>query len=188
MGFTNRWGLKYANAADLANMALISQNLANTVETALSEVDDSRQADLVRIPATPAATADPGSPSSGTTEIRDTVLPVYTCITQVAGRYRVVYAGLKVSGTAVADLFTINIRNGGSGVPGLSSTIVATDAKYIAAIGGAGQEGLSISKTFMSGAGAAVTLAAFIQRASGGSGVGTPIGDRELYIEYMGPI
>jgi hypothetical protein len=143
------------------------------------------EGDLLRIPTTPTATASTGTPTSGTTETLDAVLGTYQFTAAASSRYRIIYSGLKFSGTAVADLYTVNIRNGGASTPTAASPLVATSAKYIPATGGAGQEAVWLSKTFLPAAGV-VTLGAFAVRSTG-SGVGTPIGDRELYVEYMGP-
>jgi hypothetical protein len=141
--------------------------------------------DLTRIPVTPTATAATGTATSSTTEVLDVALGTYIFVATGTTRYRVVFAGLKISGSVAGDLFIVNIRNGGSSTPTASSTLITTLNHYIPASGGAGQETVFLHQTFVPSSGT-VTLGAFMQR-NNGTGVGTPVGMREIYVENMGP-
>jgi hypothetical protein len=138
------------------------------------------------IMATPVSTNASGTPSTGITEVRDAVLGNYV-FTAVAGRrYRAMLTGVRISSNVAGDLNEIRIRNGGASTPTTASTLVAAAAAYNNVVGGPGQITANAIGTFVPGAGT-VTLSAFIIR-SAGTGVATPVSQRELYAEDIGAL
>lgn len=137
------------------------------------------------IAADPTSTSSSGTASSGTTETRDAVLGDYTFTARAGRRYRVIYDGLIMSSSVAADVYQIRIRNGGASTPTAASTLIAASQWKAQTSGGPGQETVPVGLTFVPGAGT-VTLSAFTVRSSG-TGVGTPLGTRELYVLDIGP-
>ena len=141
------------------------------------------------IPVVPKSSASTGTVTVGTTETRDAVLGDYV-FTSVAGhRYRVCFDGATLSGSVAADLFRVNVRNGGASTATAASTLVASTQVFIGAAGGPGQAGVAIGGSFVPGAGTQ-TLSIFYLRTNG-TGVATPLnsgGNREFYVIDLGTV
>lgn len=142
-----------------------------------------------QIMAVPVSTSSNGTASSGTTETRDAVLGNYV-FTAVSGhRYEVRLNGFSCGATPVAaDIFAVNIRNGGGSTPTASSTLVASQRLLIPPSPGTGPLPISVAGTFAPGAGTQ-TLSVFTVRVSG-TGTVTPYSGgttgRELYVIDLG--
>lgn len=161
----------------------ISGSAANTGDLTINSVSIGRG-----IPQTPTSSNANGSASTGTTEVRDSVLGNYV-FTSIAGRrYAVFYRGA-LSASVADDVYDSNIRNGGASTPGTTSTLVATNRSLFHVVGGPGQQSVLATGTFVPGAGTQ-TLGLFTVRRSG-TGVGTPVPDqlpRELYVLDVGAL
>ncbi len=139
----------------------------------------------------PAHTASNGDPSSGSTEVRDTVLGTYSFTVPAAAntwRYEAVYNGALMSGTA-GELYAFRIRDGGASTPTSSSTLVANSQIEINTTGGPGQQTVITQGTWVPGAGVH-TLGVFTVRVNG-VGAATPVTptagpDRELFVRFQG--
>lgn len=140
--------------------------------------------------ADPVSTASTGTVGVGATETFDAVMGYYQ-FTAVSGRrYIVIMNNLHGSGTAVADLYTLRIRNSGtSSNPTSASTLVAANAWYCPATGGGGQAGIQIGGSFVAGSSGTQTLG-FSYARSAGTGNFTPVSPtglpRELYVMDSG--
>lgn len=136
------------------------------------------------IMADPVSTNSSGTATSGTTETRDAVLGNYVFTSEgTTRRYRVWYNPGLSTDTA-NDLVRVNIRDGGGSTPTSASTLLATAQIRLTALGGPGQSSLIVTGTFTAAAGTR-TLSAFTVRGNG-SGIETPVLQRELYVEDIG--
>lgn len=141
---------------------------------------------LNRIPVVPTTTSADGTITVGTTDTMDLILGTYTFTATAGRRYRAMLTGMVIGATVVSDRYTCNIRNGGASTPTTASTSVALVTHVIVVAGTGGREGVVLSGTFVPGAGTQ-TLAVFVAR-SIGTGVATPAGTRELYVEDIGDV
>lgn len=132
----------------------------------------------------PTTTSSDGTATSGTTDTRDAVLGNYTFTAVANRRYRVTCTGT-LNGSVAADRFTLQIRDGGASTPTGASSSIAAIAKYMPATASNGRDNFIISNTFTPSAGTR-TLSLFVSRFNG-TGIGTPVGTRELYVEDIGP-
>lgn len=162
----------------------ISGSAANTGDLTINSRSTGRG-----IPQAPTTTASNGSATSAGTEVRDSILGNYV-FTAIAGRrYRIQYnPHINTSATAgsiaAIDHYVVNIRDGGNATPTTASTLVATGTVAVPVGGGPGQVSLTVTDTYAPGAGT-VTLGAFTQRING-TGTGTPVQSRSLYVEDIG--
>lgn len=140
------------------------------------------------IVAAPVTSTSNGTPTSGTTEVRDAVLGNFTftvAAAQASTRYRVVLAGRGLSGSVVGDRYGINFRDGGASTPTASSTLIGANATvYVNATGSNGVESNTQTATWVPGAGVH-TVGVFTVRLNG-TGVATPVGACEFYVEALG--
>jgi hypothetical protein len=143
---------------------------------------------VIPVTVAPASTSASGTASSGTTEVFDAVLGYYSCNLISGRRYLAIMNGLGVSGTVAADLYEMQIRNSGtSSNPTTSSTSVASGRYYVSAAGGGGAQSMALAGSFIAPANGLNTFGMSITRI-GGSGVGTPVLQRELYVMYLGVV
>lgn len=145
---------------------------------------------LVPVSATPIATAASGTPTPtvGGGETFDAVLGYYQ-VTLISGRrYLAIMNGLIGNGSVAADDYTIQIRNSGtSSNPTTGSTMVAQTQWYVPATGSAGRVGIALAGSFIAPNTGTNTLGVSATRALG-SGQFTPVGQRELYVMYLGAV
>lgn len=134
--------------------------------------------------ATPASTSTDGTATSGTTDTRDAVLGNYTFTAVANRRYRVTCTGT-LNGSVAGDRFTLQVRDGGASTPTSGSTSLGSTPKYMPSTASNGRDGFYLSTTFTPSAGTR-TLSLFVSRFNG-TGIGTPVGFRELYVEDIGP-
>lgn len=140
--------------------------------------------------AAPATSVSSGTPSSGSSEVRDTTIGIFQWTASASRRYRVTLAGNVVNGTAAADLGRVIIRDGGSATPTSASTAISGTQFYILGNGGPFQtQNGNLTNTFTTTAGLH-TLSVFTQRQDG-TGVVTLLlapnaTARELYVEDIG--
>lgn len=179
MGTTPLEGLTYPASTANTDLWTHFQNLAEDVEDRL----------VLRagrgLMATPASTSTDGTATSSTTDTRDAVLGNYTFTALASRRYRVMCTGT-LNGSVANDRFLLNVRDGGASTPtGGVSTIVATGSMLTFVIASNGRQNFVLTNTFTPSAGTR-TLALFVARFNG-TGIGTPTGTRELYVEDIGP-
>ena len=138
------------------------------------------------IQAAPVATSSNGTASVGTTETRDAVIPTYTFTSLgTTRRYRWTYSGVVLNGSVASDTFVLRVRDGGASTPTAASTQVGRDIAYsVSAVGTPGRQTFNATGTFTAAAGTR-TLAPFLLRTAG-TGVVTPVNDREFYVEDIG--
>lgn len=181
MPTTTRYGWPYPSLSDAPNGPTAVQSLATAVDAAAFP------GTAMGLPRT--TTAD-GTPTPGTTvETRDAVLGSYVFTALAGHRYRAVIDGLVLSGDTIADLYTVNLRNGGASTPTSASTLVASTNVYIVQTGVIGRIAAVVSHSFAPAAGT-VTLGLFLHRI-GGTGAATPVSPfdgagRELYAVDLG--
>jgi hypothetical protein len=133
----------------------------------------------------PTSTSTDGTGTSSTTDTRDAILGNYTFTAIANRRYRVTLSGMSLNGSVANDRFNYNIRDGGASTPTGASGSVAAGSVITYIVGTNGRATTHISATFTPSAGTR-TLSLFVARAAG-TGVGTPVGSRELYVEDIGP-
>jgi len=139
---------------------------------------------------TPALATATGTPTVGGTETRDAVLGNYVFTALAGHRYEARLDGQVNNGSVLADLYAVNIRNGGSSTPTAASPCVASSQAYIKAVGSADRDSVPVRDTFKPAAGT-VTLSVFCIRIIG-TGVYTPVSaqflpnGRELYVVDLG--
>ena len=178
MPTTSNEGLTYPSSSSNTNLWEHFQTLAEDVDDALT-LRQGRG-----IPVDPTTTTSDGTATSGTTDTRDAVLGNYQ-FTAVSGRrYRIMCTFL-LNGSVANDRFICQIRDGGGSTPTSASTSVTATSKLTVVTGSNGREGVVLSNTFTPSAGTH-TLALFLARFNG-TGIGTPVGLRELYVEDIGP-
>lgn len=142
----------------------------------------------VPVNAAPVSTATNGSVTSGATETLDTVLGTYQCSLIAGRRYLAVMNDLLGNGSVAADVFQCNIRNSGSSsAPTASSTLIASQQWVATVVGTSGRSAIPLSQSFIAPASGLNTLGFFAVRNSG-TGVFTPVGNRELYVMYLGTV
>lgn len=134
--------------------------------------------------ATPTSTSSDGTGVT-TTETRDSVLGNHTVTTVANRRYRVTLAGMSVNSSVANDRYNWNIRDGGASTPTNASTAVISGSEVVTVTGTNGRRTACVTGTWAPSAGTH-TLAFFLVRAAG-SGTGTPVGARELFVEDIGP-
>jgi len=136
------------------------------------------------------STVSNGTTTSSGTETRDAVLGnlVFVVAAAQAGvRYRITLAGRGLNGTAAADRYTLNFRDGGASTPTAVSPLVGVNFNVtFAATGSPGVAANYWGSTFFPGAGTH-TISAFWIRTSG-TGTATPTGACEFYAEAMGVV
>lgn len=134
----------------------------------------------------PTSTAADGTPTSGTTETRDSILGNYV-FTAVAGRrYRAMFTGRVLNGSVSGDRFLCNVRNGGGSTPTAASALIGQSINEVQGVGAPGFVTLPVIDSFIPGAGT-VTLGVFFVRGTG-TGVCTPTAGCELYAEDIGGV
>lgn len=138
------------------------------------------------IRAVPVSTASNGTASVGTTETRDAVISTYAFTSLgTTRRYRWVYSGVVLNGSVASDTFVLRVRDGGASTPTASSTQLGRDIPFsVAAVGTPGRQAPFATGTFTAAAGTR-TLSPFLLRTAG-TGVCTPVNDREFYVEDIG--
>jgi hypothetical protein len=140
----------------------------------------------VGIVATPITTGSSGTVTSGTTEVMDAVLGVYT-FTAVAGtRYRMTLTGRGVAGSVANDRYSVALRYTTDGTtPTNASTLIEHITTYIQVVtGGNGVYHIPHIVTFIPGAGTIKVMSSWIRTT--GTGVGTPAGQCSLWAEAVG--
>lgn len=136
--------------------------------------------------ATPTATSSTGTATSGTTETFDAVLGYHAASLVSGRRYQVTLNGLIGNGSVVADNFTIQIRDSQSASnPTAASTQIAMSEWYVSATGSAGRGSISVGQSFLCTVTGTHTFGVSATRLAG-TGVFTPVGTRELFVEDMG--
>lgn len=140
----------------------------------------------IGIVAAPLTTSSNGTPTSGTTETLDAVLGIYSFTALAGVRYRATLSGREMNGSVANDQYSFNLRYAVGGAPTSASTLIAGASHLCAVTLSAGREAVPISGTFMPGAGA-IQVGVFTVRRSG-TGVCTPTGACELYVESIGNI
>jgi hypothetical protein len=151
----------------------------------------------IGLPTAPISTAANGTATSGTTDTIDTVLGNYQ-FTAIAGRrYRVTLANLVCNSDTANVAYSLRVRDSGSAAtPTTASTAVIDTAwQDNVGTGSSGRDMLTLTDTFIAGAGGTHTLAFFAQR-PGASGIFTPIspasvagtGSRKLWVEDLGTV
>lgn len=136
---------------------------------------------------TKASTAASGTATAGAgIEILDAVLGNYTLNALATRRYRVHYAGVILNGSVAADQYALNVRDGGGSVPTITSTLLYAKPGFLPGVGTAGRMNADISFLTTFTAGVHIIGVGTIRTA--GTGVITPVGTRELYVEDVGPI
>jgi len=180
-------------AADV-NLKRASANLLRTDDAFDATLDVLRaNRSLPRgIMGTPTVLNGSGTPTAADgVEVRDALLGNYVFTAETSRRYRVVLCGLKVNlSIASANcLINIHVRDGGASTPTTGSTSVANSASHAAVAGGSGQVTIHVEKLVTFSAGTH-TLGAFTIRSIAGAGnpAITPTGDRQLYVEDIGPV
>lgn len=158
--------------------------ISDTWTTAMTDAANLTQSRGVMV--TPVATATAGTATSGTTETRDAILGNYAFTALTGRRYRVVFAGALLNGDTANDRYTLNIRDGGASTPTAVSTIIVATSRLVAVTGTNGRSGVDLTGTFTATAGTH-TLAIFLLR-SAGAGIGTLVGQREIYVEDIGNV
>lgn len=136
---------------------------------------------------TKASTAASGTATAGAgIEILDAVLGNYTFTALAGRRYRVVYAGVIINGSVAADQYALNVRDGGAGAPTITSTLLYAKPGATPGTATAGRVNADISFTTTFTTGVHILAVGTIRTA--GTGVYTPVGTRELYVEDCGPV
>jgi hypothetical protein len=146
----------------------------------------SAQANALGIPVTPTVTGTNGTATSGTTETRDAVLGNYQ-FTAVAGvRYWATISGRGLNCTVVADRFACGLRyTVGGATPTSASTLIGHASTWVPSVsGGNGVVTLYHGATFIPGAGV-ITISSFWTRLNG-TGIATPVGQCEMYVQGIG--
>lgn len=138
------------------------------------------------IMATPNSTSSNGTSTSGTTETFDAVLG-YHQVQLVSGRrYQATVNGLIGNGGTALDEYLLQIRDSGSASnPTAASTLIAQTNYEVPAIGSSGRNGVVLGQSFLSASTGTHTLGVSATRFTG-SGIFTPVGTRELFVEDMG--
>jgi hypothetical protein len=140
------------------------------------------------VTATPIATLSTGTGSSGTTETFDAVLGYYQTTLIAGRRYLAIVNGLLLSGSVAADSYTVRIRySASSSNPTSASPAVGSSQYYVPTAGGPGQQVVALGGSFIASATGLSTFGLSVTR-SAGTGVGTPVGNRELYVMYLGAV
>lgn len=124
-----------------------------------------------------------GTATVGTTILQDSLVATYTFTPALNRRYRVVFAGLVSNGNTVGDGFDVTIRMAAA-VTG-TSPVIAQTSDSIYAAGTPGRHSVHCEFTFTSATTATQQVAVFYQRTSG-TGVFTPLGTRQIYVEDIG--
>lgn len=146
----------------------------------------------VRIPALPAPTASTATGTAGNATanqwVRDDVLGTYAFTALAGHRYRAFIDGLVGNGSAAADLYYVQLRNGGAAPPTAASPVVAESEWACVVAGSLGRATIPLAGTFKPGAGT-VTLGVLYTKTSG-TGLFTPVsspnGSRQLYAIDLG--
>jgi hypothetical protein len=134
----------------------------------------------------PISTSSNGTVTSGTTETFDVVLSYYQFTAINGHRYEARLNGLIGNGSVVADVFTVQIRDSGnSSNPTSGSLLVAQQEWYCAAVGTAGRSAIPLSMSWVAAGSGVHTLGFSAVRVSG-TGVFTPVGNRELFVIDLG--
>lgn len=135
-------------------------------------------------PGTPGSTRNNGTPTAAGNLIRDDVLGAYTFTALAGYQYRIVCDGVLLNGSAVGDVFSIQLRiAAGTDAPGGSATAVAATQATIAVTGSAGRQPIDLGGPWTCPA-TGVYSAAFFMQLSQGTGFGTPVSavaNRSLY-------
>lgn len=136
--------------------------------------------------ATPLATSSNGTPTSTTVETFDAVLG-YLQASLISGRrYTVECNGLVGNGNTAADNYQIQIRDSqSSSNPTSASTLISQTQWYCNVAGTPGRTGIALGQSFLCTVTGTHTFGVSAVRISG-SGIFTPVGQRELLITDMG--
>lgn len=143
-------------------------------------------ANALSVPVVPTSTGSNGTATSGTTETRDAVLGNYQ-FTAVAGvRYWATISGRGLNCTVVGDRFSVGLRyTVGGATPTSASTLIGHTSTWVPSVsGGNGVVTLHHSASFIPGAGL-ITISSFWTRING-TGIATPVGACEMYVEGVG--
>lgn len=148
------------------------------------------------IMAAPVSATAVGSPSVGTADTIDSVLPPYVFTATAGRRYRVVLYGLIGNGILL-DNYALRVRDSGSASLPTTASPAVIDMEWECAAGSGSQGRLPIHMegSFLATAGGTHTLAFFSQRTTG-TGAFTPecpasnngTGPRALYVEDIGNV
>lgn len=146
----------------------------------------------IPVTATPISTVTNGTTGAGTTETFDTVLGFYQCNLIAGRRYLAIMNGLVGNGGAVADSYSVQLRNSGAPAnPTSASTLVAQSEWYCPAVGSAGRGSIPLAGSFIAPANGINTFGLSYFRIAGTQNF-TPVSPsltgavRELYVMYLG--
>jgi hypothetical protein len=159
--------------------------MASTYEALLLSLTSQLAPPVTTAPLTSSAV---GTPSSGTTETFDAIFGYYQTNLVAGRRYLAVMNGVGLSGTVAGDVYNILIRNSGSSSnPTASSTQVAAAQYVVPTAGGAGQQTFALAGSFLAPTTGANTFGVSVTRKSG-TGTGTLLFTREMYVMYLGVV
>lgn len=138
------------------------------------------------VSAAPNATSSSGTATSSTTETFDTVLGYHT-VTLVSGRrYRATLDGLLGNLSVANDIIQLNIRDSQSASnPTSASANIAQSQYTYSSTGSASRNSILLRQTFLCTVTGTHVFGVSATRISG-TGIFTPVGVRELYIEDLG--
>jgi hypothetical protein len=138
------------------------------------------------IMAAPVSTTANGTPTAAdTVEVKDTTLADYVFTAETGRRYRVHYHGVQANSATADSRMVIRVRDGGVAAPTSASTLIGETKAYVRETAGGGRVTADLVRTFTASSGVH-TLAAFTQ--SPDAVIMTPVEDRELYVEDIGPV
>jgi hypothetical protein len=136
----------------------------------------------------PLTTVSSGTPTSGTTEVMDAVLGVYTFRALAGIRYRMILSGRGVASTVASDRYSVSLRYTTDGTtPTNTSTLIEHVTTFIQIVtGGNGIYHIPHIVTFIPGAAVVNVMSGWIKTT--GTGVGTPAGTCSLWAEAIGNV
>jgi hypothetical protein len=136
--------------------------------------------------AQPLTVSGSGTPTSGTTETRDATAGNYTFATYPNRWYKVSYTGRGATPSVTGDRYAINFRYTTDGsTPTASSTQILPNVTFVT-VGSAATANFVVEHDVLFAPGAAtITMSVFYVRLSG-TGIVTPSGTAQLFVEDVG--
>lgn len=138
------------------------------------------------LPAPPVVCSGGGTATSSTTEIRYSTMPLYSFVSLPGVRYKIVVDGAQVNGSVAGERGLLQVRDGGSGTPGLGSPVWdhATDFQIGSVAARAATVNMQPSQIPTS---TVHTLGLFIQNITG-IGTMAPAGTGQMWAEAVGTV